>query len=237
MSSILKALKKAEQNSSKKDLFSGLTTTPRRFYSPINPGGSENIFHRYKRIWICFGAVLIVGFSCFLFFQLDAKQHQEPPAYKSPGVQAKKEIKQEKKASSSSPVHVADTLPSRLKPEAIPEPKSSPQPVPTQKPVLANEEIPEVEPDISLPEKTADLPVIPKDETPTKEDIVEIKDKEIKIQAISWSQTPEDRIAVINNKIVSEKDSIQEYRIVRINKDEIILSRSGKQYLLKFNYH
>lgn len=57
----------------------------------------------------------------------------------------------------------------------------------------------------------------------------------LKLQAISWSQTPCERIAVINNRVLGEKERIQGYRILKINEDEIILQGSdGQKFRLAF---
>ena len=51
----------------------------------------------------------------------------------------------------------------------------------------------------------------------------------LKLQAISWSQTPSERIAVISNRVLGEKESIEGYSILKINEDEIILQDSDGQ--------
>lgn len=57
----------------------------------------------------------------------------------------------------------------------------------------------------------------------------------LKLQAISWSNTPSQRVAVINNSVLGEKDRIEGYEILEINKDEIILSDSSlKKFRLVF---
>ena len=55
-----------------------------------------------------------------------------------------------------------------------------------------------------------------------------------KIQAISWGDTPQERLAVINNQILREGDGIEGYRISRINPDDIILRRGKNTYRLEF---
>lgn len=56
-----------------------------------------------------------------------------------------------------------------------------------------------------------------------------------KIQAISWGDTPQDRLAVINNQVLREGDGIEGYRIRRINPDDIILRRGKNTYRLEFS--
>jgi len=56
----------------------------------------------------------------------------------------------------------------------------------------------------------------------------------LKIQAISWSQTPQDRIAVVNSQLVREGEAIDGYRVKQINPDDMILSRDGLDWMLRF---
>ena len=55
-----------------------------------------------------------------------------------------------------------------------------------------------------------------------------------KIQAISWGETPQERLAVINNKVLREGDSLDVYQISQINPDDIVLRRGDKEYQLDF---
>ena len=59
---------------------------------------------------------------------------------------------------------------------------------------------------------------------------------ELKIQAISWSRAPEDRLAVINSQIVREGATIDGYRVTQINTDDLILSKDGLNWTLKFEH-
>jgi len=55
-----------------------------------------------------------------------------------------------------------------------------------------------------------------------------------KIQAISWGETPQERLTVINNKVLREGDSLEGYQISHINPDDIVLRRGDKMYQLDF---
>jgi Type II secretion system protein B len=57
----------------------------------------------------------------------------------------------------------------------------------------------------------------------------------LKIQAISWGETPQERLAVINNQVLREGDGIEGYQISHINPDDIVLRRGGKSYQLDFS--
>ena len=61
-----------------------------------------------------------------------------------------------------------------------------------------------------------------------------LTESSLKIQAISWSETPANRIAVVNSQIVRQGESIDGYRIEQINSDDLILSKGGINWVLKF---
>lgn len=62
-----------------------------------------------------------------------------------------------------------------------------------------------------------------------------LEPENLKLQAISWSKTPSARVAVINDRVLGEKDTIEGYEIVAINKNEIILSDgSAEKFRLAF---
>ncbi|MDA3915826.1 MAG: general secretion pathway protein GspB [Deltaproteobacteria bacterium] len=70
----------------------------------------------------------------------------------------------------------------------------------------------------------------------TKQKILPLKNHILKIQAISWAEEPANRIAVIDNRVLTEGDSVQGYRLVGIEKDSVILHYSDNDYRLKFNH-
>ncbi len=72
-----------------------------------------------------------------------------------------------------------------------------------------------------------------KDITATSE-ITQLKEGILKIQAIAWAEDPIERIAVINNKVLEEGESVQGYRLTHIGKYEVILKQSGREFRLVF---
>jgi type II secretory pathway component PulC len=58
----------------------------------------------------------------------------------------------------------------------------------------------------------------------------------LKIQAISWSQAPQDRIAVVSSQVVREGQTIEGYRVKRINTEDLILSKEGLDWILAFEH-
>lgn len=64
--------------------------------------------------------------------------------------------------------------------------------------------------------------------------LAELSDPGMKLQAITWSKVPQKRIAVINNRIVREGESVSGYHVRTINQDDVILSRDGENWQLLF---
>ena len=65
-------------------------------------------------------------------------------------------------------------------------------------------------------------------DTPILEDIG------LEIQAISWDKTPSRRIAVINSRLCREGERINGFRILKINPDDIVVSNGRKTGTLLF---
>ena len=69
-----------------------------------------------------------------------------------------------------------------------------------------------------------------------RQKILLLKNDSLKIQAIAWAEEPASRIAVIDNRVLAEGDSVQGYRLVIIEKNSVILHYSNNNYRLKFNH-
>ena len=54
------------------------------------------------------------------------------------------------------------------------------------------------------------------------------------LQAISWSERTEDRMAVVNGKIVREGTVLDGYKITRIDPEEVIISKAERRWRLVF---
>ena len=61
-----------------------------------------------------------------------------------------------------------------------------------------------------------------------------IDDPGLKLQAIAWSANPTERIAVVNSSILREGDAVEGYRVVRINRDDVVLRGGGGEGRLLF---
>jgi len=59
-------------------------------------------------------------------------------------------------------------------------------------------------------------------------------DTDLQLQAISWSEHPQKRLAVINNRIVRQGDRVDGYSIDRINQDDVMVKQGNKILKLIF---
>jgi hypothetical protein len=65
-------------------------------------------------------------------------------------------------------------------------------------------------------------------------DAMRLSDGRLKIQAIAWAPNIEDRMAVINNRIVHEGDSLGSFSILAINEDDVIVRGEGQTWKVLF---
>ena len=56
----------------------------------------------------------------------------------------------------------------------------------------------------------------------------------MKLQALTWSREPHKRIAVVNNRILHEGESVSGYLLITINQDDVVFDREGKTWKLSF---
>ena len=69
---------------------------------------------------------------------------------------------------------------------------------------------------------------------PEKNEIQQLNGPDMKLQAITWSRESHKRIAVINNRILHEGESVSGYLLVTINQDDVVLGRNGRTWQLSF---
>ena len=61
-----------------------------------------------------------------------------------------------------------------------------------------------------------------------------LRDNRLKIQAIAWSPVPDERMAVINSRIVREGGSVEGFSVVAIRSDDVIVREKGQLYRVIF---
>ena len=57
----------------------------------------------------------------------------------------------------------------------------------------------------------------------------------LKLQAIAWSDDPARRMAVINNHIVREGETVDGFSITKIRRDDVIVNDGTTSWRLEFS--
>lgn len=60
-------------------------------------------------------------------------------------------------------------------------------------------------------------------------------DSKLKLQAIAWAHEASQRLAVINNRIVREGDSVDGYSIIQIRSEDVIVNDGTESWRLEFS--
>ncbi len=58
---------------------------------------------------------------------------------------------------------------------------------------------------------------------------------DLDLQAVAWSAAPAQRVAVIGNRVVKEGDFVLGYMVLRINQDDIVVRKQGVSSRILFN--
>lgn len=106
--------------------------------------------------------------------------------------------------------------------KAVPVSKAASPPAVKKIPSASRKEKPPARAVEAVPDRSAttDLPVLTTD---------------LKLQAISWASAPGDRLAVINGNIMREGTSLEGYSVVQIDRDEVVVRKGSEQWKLVFN--
>ena len=64
-----------------------------------------------------------------------------------------------------------------------------------------------------------------------------IDDSRLKLQALAWSDDAARRIAVINGRIVHEGESVDGYQVIKIRQEDVVVNEGGKSWRLEFGLH
>jgi hypothetical protein len=62
-------------------------------------------------------------------------------------------------------------------------------------------------------------------------------DPRIKIQALVWSSEAAERFVIINNRLIKEGGSVDNIVVVRINRDDVLMSEGPDRWFEPFNVH
>ncbi|MFA5905262.1 MAG: general secretion pathway protein GspB [Desulfobacula sp.] len=234
MSSILKALKKAEQESPDPE-------SPNRSPFRLNVRTTltsrmqhqrQKLFLTPKKAIFSLGVALIMASASYLLFFPDRviqKSPASPPAAPHQAASTTPVEKNTPKTPARPPIENPGISSEPPAPKVTAhQTQILPPPAVKEIPAQQEQDIQEKAPEpVSQPVSKP---------APRKEEILPLKDGTLNIQAISWAKNPSDRIAVINTKIVGEGESVQGYRILEIAQDEVIFEFSGQKFRLAFNY-
>ncbi len=260
MSTILKALKRAEQdcpNLCQKNTSSLKFNVRKTLYSKVKRRQSK-FFISSKRLVYGMGLVIVIASASYLLFfgNINFQSNHPPRKIASqPSIMASAELN-ERKAPARQPVDESNTSLAETQ-ENIMDSKIMTVPF-VEKKVL---DLPENNTTSAFetkhlgdPEKTSQSQIIknttpPKTSQPLSEleikkgdsndipassEITQLKKGILKIQAIAWAEDPTERIAVINNKVLEEGGSVQGYRLIHIGKHEVLLRHSDRNFKLIF---
>ena len=264
MSSILRALKKLENNPRHMD---DSQTLANKFVPLADTAQRKSFSHL---IMLTVGGGVICGIVFFAAWWLFSGEKRPAPASSPPATQQQVAAKPEE---STPAAKTTPTVPAVKKQEPTP---AGPVPVraavaPVSEPAPQSVVVPR--PDNNSPEtishaqESAELAAAPKREElhkdtpsvaehslvaksqispapavspdtiiqPKKPEIPQLTDPDIKLQALTWSKEPNKRIAVINNRIVREGDMVSGYLVSTINQDDVFLRQQGKTWKLFFS--
>ncbi|MDA3791994.1 MAG: general secretion pathway protein GspB [Desulfobacula sp.] len=266
MSTILKALKQAEKDSpdqgdDNRPSFNVQTTLSSRMRQQ-----ERSSFSSLGRVVILMAlalAIVMVIFSYSLFFNNKKIHPQMPQAKQSQVLETQPGIVKDQKPTFAEPVIKISDLPELanktiLKPEPVnkvpvgesfsnqdkdkdKDKESIPSKPPNTPKTIPNDNTPLIAEESILSRSAGedlikDEKELLNEDTPKQETLLPLENDSLRVQAISWAKEPASRVAVIDNRVLKEGDSVQGYRLVIIKKDSVILHYSGIDYRLGFQY-
>jgi hypothetical protein len=87
--------------------------------------------------------------------------------------------------------------------------------------------------DVVIPTPSRQQPAKPVKRTPAKapaesyQNVSVLTDGRLQVQAIVWSRIPEDRMAVINSRVLHEGDSVDDFSLIVIRPDDVVVKEGG----------
>ena len=226
MSSILKALKKVERETSNQD---GLKTWPKEVDAKdvINKHAKRRwLFNRFSSVLFGAAIIAILGWA-FLnqkpllldkLFHDDVSLKKEKEEKKTPSLTAQKITERilisdrEIKTETAKNIDFNGNESVRSKP------------LTGEMPLLRN--VKEHENPINQEQRSLE------EKQPITSRLLE--ESRLKLQAIAWSSNPDERIAVINNCIIREGESIEGFLVTRIGNEAVIVREGGEEKELIF---
>ncbi|WP_155311048.1 general secretion pathway protein GspB [Desulfosarcina ovata] len=238
MSSILDALKKAEQESG--------ATGNRNAPWPALTAATSACRRSYRR-WMMVTVVFVLVLASGVFWQLRRRSTPGPAvAVKTPTQPARRPAEAAQPAARPLADHAPPAEPKKTAPVKSPldrpmdsQPPEEPGDVlKKEPPIMPPRQLLEKPP---LPAKVGNqppsLPVssaaprvdpqepVPEAKTPSPDDNGDVRvDPRIDLQALVWAPEASERFVVINNRLIKEGGSIDDIVVLRINRDDVLLS-------------
>ena len=171
--------------------------------------------------------------------KVDASKLPRPPAGKVPPAPAQSGLRGP--GGNRGPQKTA-ALPTN-DPQSMQAPEVPAEPrTPVQGPTIHPEAKAALRPDISVPRENKAPARNPAAEVEAKTESTEVKkasvdtykntppltDGRLKVHAIAWSPVPENRMAVMNNRVIYEGDSVDDFVVVAIRSDDVVVREKGK---------
>ena len=238
MSSILDALKKAEQ----------ISAEGRRKPTPWPaPPSAHTTEDRHKRRWLIgVGVAVIAGVLIALFWT--TRQPATPPmvsSAKSESPPAAQMVKPEHAlARKPRPLPVRSRPPAKPSRNAVrpirttrqPPPAAAPQATRQSKaPSLAQSTVHRQAATTKTRPSTVSVPTPNRQEGQSAYPVR--NDPRIKLQALVWSSEAAERFVIINNRLIKEGGSVDDIVVVRINRDDVLMSDGPDRWFEPFNVH
>lgn len=240
MSTILNALKKAEQES----IPHSEVQTP--WPAPRSEKAGNG--HRPHRWWLPVGAVVILSAFATLFWP----DRQPPPTIPEAVVKTTLPSGTDHPQPHGAAPHMPQASPPALpvQPATKPSqtvisasaPRVQPPPLPQEK---AHSQVtdmpfePTAAPSMVSPshplERTADIDHAKTASTNDQKNFR--NDSRIQLQALVWAPEANARFVLINNRLVKEGGLVDNIVVVRINPDDVLLSEGSDRWYEKFNLH
>ena len=262
MSSILDALKKAEQESTPNP---GAGTP---WPAPLSPPSSQR--QNSRRLWVPLGVVVGLGLLAAVFWQTRQPNHPSPtdsvnpakPVNQTPDsampLTAKRPQPLEPVAQNNQDAPTATMLDNDSRPSAqntpasdIQTPSAQVSPVPANavnapSPAAPPEQPPPVEPVQPQPQTAQPSAASPPPaETiavtgqtnagPPAGDKTYRHDPRIELQALVWAPDAASRFVVINNRLIKEGGSVDNIVVVRIDQEDVLLAEGSDRWYEKFH--
>ena len=246
MSSILDALKKAEQESGADD-GKGTPWPAPPMDSPVGELGR-------RRWWILLGMLVVSCAAIAVFWLTGRPEPEQRPVLAKRAVEpvVADETKPAVPTNQQTRSIMHPVLPavppaaqSTVQPHRSPSLAATPDaalmkvpPKPKQKPKEIAEEKPEP---ITPPPAAANRSPVQRAEKPRPSEVKKTEnqkvfrsDARIELQALVWAPEVADRFVVINNRLIKEGDSLDTITVVKINQDDVLLSEGTDRWYQEF---